>query len=61
MDYAQIEFGLNYKNADSCVHMGNMTTSHPIHSHMIPVIRKIHEASKLMDPLKFGGTGEERS
>lgn len=60
-DYAQSEFGLNYKTLIPCNLYGKYDNFHPIHSHMIPaVIRKIHEASITRDSVEIWGTGEAR-
>jgi GDP-L-fucose synthase len=60
-DFAESEFGLNYKTLIPCNLYGMYDNFHPVRSHMIPaVIRKVHEASKTNNSVEIWGTGEAR-
>lgn len=60
-DFAQKEFGFNYKTLIPCNLYGKYDNFHPLKSHMIPAaIRKVHEASKINGSIEIWGTGEAR-
>lgn len=60
-DYAQSEYGFQYKTLIPCNLYGKYDNFDPLRSHMIPaVIRKIHEASIMNTSVEIWGTGEAR-